>query len=106
RLDFLQFLFREIAFGDGLQPILGNLDWLLAVIGENALEDLVEDLVEAIEQAFVLNEGGAREVVERFRRQLDSVLVECLEQYEVLLEGSGNSGSAELIDKVEEHASD
>jgi hypothetical protein len=59
---------------------------LLAVIGQHALEDLLEHLVEAVEQAFVLHEGGAREVIERLGRLLDHVLVERFEQSQVLLQ--------------------
>jgi hypothetical protein len=50
RLDLLHLLVGQIAFGDALEPFLGDLDLLLAVVRLDALEDLVEDLVEAVEQ--------------------------------------------------------
>ena len=103
RLDLLHLLGAEELLGDRLQPLLGHVDRLLAVVAHHALEDLGEDLVEAVEQPLVLHEGGARQVIERLRRLLDHVAVERLEQHEVLLEAGRNAGGAQFVDEVEQH---
>src|SRR3546814_3860307 len=64
RLDRLHLLGRQIFFGDGLQPFLRYVDGVLAIVGEQPLEDLVEHLVEAVEQALVLHIDGTREIIE------------------------------------------
>ena len=102
-LDLGHFLLGEEFLGHRLQPVLGNLHGVLAIVGHDALEDLGEDLIEPVEQAFVLHEGGAREVVERLGRLLDHILVERLEQREMLLEAGGNARCAQLVDEIQKH---
>lgn len=102
-LDLLHLLRGEELLGDGFQPVFGDIDRVLAVIGHDPLEDLLEHLVETVQQAFILHEGGAREVVERLGRLLDHVLVERLQQSEVLLERGADPGGAKLVDEIEEH---
>src|SRR3546814_13016124 len=79
-------------------------DWSSDVCSSDlhAFEDFLEDLIEAVEQPFVLHESGAREVVERLRRLFDHVLVERLEQHEMLLEGGRNAGCAQFVDERSE----
>jgi hypothetical protein len=59
---------------------------ILAIVGQQPLEDLVEHLVEPVEQAFILHEHGTAEIIERLRRLLDHILVERFEQHQMLLE--------------------
>ena len=47
-LDRGHFLGAEEFFGDGAQPVFGNIDGALAIVGEHAFEDLGEHLVEAV----------------------------------------------------------
>ncbi len=102
-LDRFHFLRREEFLGDGLQPVFGDVDRVLAVIGHYALEHLLEHLIEAIQQALILHEGRAGEVVEGFRRLIDHVTIKRLQQREMLLEGSADPGGPQLVDEVEEH---
>ena len=103
RLDLLHLFFGEEFLGHGLEPVFRHLDRVLAVIGQDSLEDLLKDLIEAIEQPFVLNEGGAAEIIEGFRRFFDHLPVERLEQGQVFLETGGNARLAQLVDEIEEH---
>ena len=71
--------------------------------GGDALEDLGEDLVEAVEQPLVLHVDRAGEVVEILRRALDHFAVERLEQDQMLLQAGRDAGGAELVEEVQEH---
>ena len=102
-LDRLHLFLGEEFFGYRLEPILGNRHLCLAIIGQHTLEDLLEHLVEPVDQALVLHEGGSGQVIERLRRLLDHVLVERLDQREVFLEAGRNPGRAKLVDEIEEH---
>ena len=102
-LDLRHFLFGEVFLGDRLQPVFGDVDLFLAVVGHDALEDLGEHLIEAVQQAFVLHEGRAGEVVERLGRLLDHILIERLKQRQVLLEAGGNARRAQFVDEIEKH---
>ena len=102
-LDLFHLLFGEEFLGHRLQPVLGDLDRVLPVIGQYALEDLLEYLVEPVEQAFVFHEGRPAEIIERLGRLLDHVAVERLDQREVFLEACGNARRAKLVDEIEEH---
>src|SRR3546814_16183973 len=59
RLDRGHFLGRQEFLGDRLQPVGGDVDRVLAIVGDDALEDLVEHLVDAVEQALVLHVNRA-----------------------------------------------
>ena len=63
---------------------------------------MAEDLIEAVEMALVLHQGGAGEIVEI----LDAarrVGADGLEKRQVLLEGNRNLGGAKLGEKSGEH---
>src|SRR3546814_14908274 len=51
RFDRRHFLGGQEFLGDRLQPVGGDVDRVLAIVGAEALEDLFEHLVEAVEQA-------------------------------------------------------
>jgi len=106
RLDLLHFLFGQIFLRDCLQPVERDVFFLHAVAGLDALEDFRKNLVEAIEQAFVLHEGGAGEIVKFFRIAADNVLFQRLEQDQMFLERGGDAGGPELVHEVEEHRPD
>src|SRR3546814_13410841 len=61
RLDRRHHLRRQLFHGARLQPVLGNIDPVLPIVGEQPLEDLAPHLVEQLEQAIVLNYDVARE---------------------------------------------
>ena len=103
RLDRLHLLGGEVELGDLAQPFLGDRHRVGAVIALDPLEDLGEDLVEAVEQAFVLHEGGAGEIIELLGLGRDHVGVERLEQGQMLLERGGDARGAQLVDEGEEH---
>ncbi len=84
-LDLRHFFGREIFFGNGLQPICGNVDGVLAIFGKDAFEDLTEDLVEAVKQGFIFYQRRAREIIKLFRALADYVCVQRGEQGQMLL---------------------
>lgn len=103
RFDRFHFLRRQEFLGDSFQPVFGDVDRVLTVIGHDPFEHLVKHLIEPVEQAFILHEGGAGEVVERLGRLVDHVPVKRLKQGEVLFETGADAGRAKLVDEIEEH---
>ena len=99
-LDFFHLLVGEKFLGHSLEPIFGYVDRVLTVIAEDALEDPLEDLVEPVEQAFVLHEGGPGEVIERLGRLFDDIAIQRLDERQVFLEACGDARSAELVDEI------
>ena len=104
RLDRGHFLGRQIFFGDRLQPVLGNLGAFLREAGLQPFEHLGEDLVEAVQQPFVLHVDRAAEVIELLGRAIDDVRLQRLQQDQMLLEARGDAGGAQLVEKGQEHA--
>ena len=103
-LDLFHFLVGKEFLGHRLQPVLGDLRALIALERHlQALEHLGEHLVEPVEQAFVLHQRRAREVIELLRGAVDDLAVQRLEQDQVLLEGHRNPGTAQFIHEREEH---
>ena len=94
RLDLFHLFFGKEFLGHRLEPVFGDIDGVLPVIAQDPLEDLLENLVEPIEQALILHERRAAEVVERLGRLLDHVAIERFDQREVFLEARGNARRA------------
>ena len=91
--------------GDELQPFLGNVgDKFLAGRRDEPLEHRAEDLVEAVELAFVVNEDAAAEIIELLGIERDDVGVERLEKQQMLLEAGRNPAAPERLDEADEHA--
>ena len=95
----------EILFGDELEPLLGDGGGQVFARGrDEPLEHRAEDLVEAVELAFVVNEDAAAEIIELLGVGRDDLGVERLEQQQMLLQAGGNSAAPQRLDKANEHA--
>ena len=103
RFDRRHFLGGQEFLGDRFQPVGGNIDRVLAVIGNDTLEDLVEHLVEAVEQAFVLHVDRAGQVIELLGAAVDHLAVERLQQHQMLFQAGGDARGAKLVEKAEKH---
>jgi len=104
RLDLLHFLFGEELLGHRLQPILGNGGAVIALEGHlQALEHLGKDLVEPVEQAFVLHQCRAGEIIEFLRALFDDPRMERFEQDEMFLERHRYAGAAQFVHERKEH---
>src|SRR3546814_13818366 len=68
-----------------------------------SLEDLGKDLIEPIEQPFVLHESCTGEIIEFFWPPGDDIAVERLHQHEMLLHAGAYARRAKLIEKIEEN---
>src|SRR3546814_12846469 len=68
---------------------------------DDAREDLVEHLVEAVEQALVLHVDRAGQVIELFGAAVDHLAVEGFEQHQMLFEARGNARGAKLVEEAE-----
>jgi len=102
-LDLLDLLGREHALQVGLEPLLGDLR------GEGdeflrALEEVREGLVEGVEEALVLHQRGAGQVVELVHVGMDDALVHRRQEAQVLLGGDGHTRIAQDVEEVHEHA--
>jgi hypothetical protein len=67
RLDLGAFFLGQVLFGELLQPVCGDFGRFDDILGGDLFEPgegVGEGLIEAVEVAFVLHHGGAREVVE------------------------------------------
>ncbi len=93
------FLVAEIAFGNGAQPVFGHRRGFIAVGSDNAPENPRKDLVELVDQPFVLHEGRPGEIIEFIGIVRDDIGVERLEQDQVLLHGGGNARGAQRFDE-------
>ena len=102
-LDLFHLLFGQEFLGHRLQPVFGHIDRVLTVIGQDTLENPLENLIEPVEHAFILHEGRAAEVIERLGRFLDHLFVQRFEERQMLLETGGNPCLAQLVDEIEEH---
>jgi hypothetical protein len=105
RFDRGHFLGGQEFLGDRLQPVGGDVDGVLAIIGEQALEDLVEHLVEAVEQPLVLHIDRAAQIIELLGATVDRLAVERLQQQQMLLHAHGNARGAEFFEEAEQHGS-
>src|SRR3546814_3473572 len=70
---------------------------------DDAREDLVEHLVEAVEQALVLHVDRAGQVIELIGAAVDHLAVEGFEQHQMLFEARGNARGATLVEEAEKH---
>jgi nanoRNase/pAp phosphatase (c-di-AMP/oligoRNAs hydrolase) len=64
---------------------------------------LGKDAIEAIVVALVLNETGARQVVEILRRQLRDARLQGLEEHQELGGGHRHAGAAQLKEELHQH---
>ncbi len=103
RLDPGLVFVAQVEFGDAAQPFLR--DFGDAGVGQRfeALEDMAEDLIEAVEVALVLHERRAREVVEIFDAAIGDAGAHGVEQRQVFLERDGELRVAKLGEEGREH---
>ena len=103
RLDLRLLLLGKGALGQLAQPVLGDLRLQRRVHPLKALEHMGEHPVEAVQVALVLDQGGARQVVEAVHRQVGHAPVHRLHQHEVLAQRHGRLGVAQLGEQAQEH---
>src|SRR5205085_2389296 len=103
RLDLLFLLLREGQLDLLQQPLERHLR-LDAGNRLDALPELAEGAVELVVVRLVLNECGARQVIELVHRGTDDVLAHRLEQRQVLLDGDGQPVALELEEEIDQHA--
>ena len=103
RLDPLHLLGAEVLFGDQLQPFLGDRLGGIVQLGDDALEHLAEDAVEAVEHGLVVNEHRAGEIIELLRVAANNLGVERLQQQQMLLQAGRNPALAQRLDEGDEH---
>ena len=104
RVDFRHLLRGQILFGDQLEPFLGDVGrQILAWRSDHPLENRAENLVEAVELAFVVNEHASAEVIELLGFGRDDLGVERLEEQQMLLQAGRNPAAPQCLDKANEH---
>jgi hypothetical protein len=104
RLDRGLLLGSELALELALEPLQRHVD-VYARDVLDALEVRAEGLVELVEVALVLDEGGARQVVELVDRVRDHVLLERLEQGQVFLDRDRQLRLTQVEEEFDQHAS-
>jgi len=102
-LDAALLSFRERALGECSHPVRGDLGEQLREAPFGAGKHLGKDAIEAIVVAFVLNETGAREVVEILRRQLRHARPQCLQEHQELGGGHRHARAAQLKEELHQH---
>ncbi len=103
RLDLGHLFGGQISLGHLAQPFLGDRSSGVAQVGDDALEHFGEDLVEAVELPLVVNEHGAREIIELLGFLRDHFGIDRFEQQQMLLQAGRNSSAAKRVDKIDEH---
>ena len=103
RFDLGHLLGRQVKLGDAPQPFLGDLGSKIFAAGDRAAEHLAEYPVEAVDLALVVNEGGARQIIELLGLGGDDVGIERFEQQQMLLQRSGNARLPQRLDETDEH---
>ena len=89
--------------GDLAQPFLGDRLLRIGQIGDDALEHLAENPVEAVELALVVNEHRPREIIELLGLLADHLGVHRFEQQQMLLQAGRDPPAAKRVDEVDEH---
>lgn len=103
RLDLFHFLGRQIFFRHSAQPFLRNVGAGHIRLGEQALEHAGENLVEPVDQPFVLHVDRAGKIIELFGRPVDRFGLQRIKQDQMLLDRSGDTGAAQRIEKIQKH---
>ncbi len=106
RLDELLFLVGQMLLGQPPQPFLREvrrIDRRRTRDGLDALEDMAEDLIEAIDMPLVLHQRGAGEIVEAFDIVGDEAGIHAFEQGQVLPQRNRDPGCLELEKEGNEH---
>src|SRR5690606_1463416 len=93
----------EVELADGAQPFLRDMRLDGVAHQLEALEDVAEHLVEAVQVALVLHQRGAGEVVEVLHAAVGEVGLEGFHQRQILLQRHRQSGGSELMEEVDEH---
>ena len=106
RLDLLLLLLGQVLFRQLAQPFLRDFGGdRLGAVGDafQPLEDVGEDLIEPVDVALVLNEAGARQVVEILHAVVGDPLPHRFHQRQILLEGDRHLRLAQLVEEGREH---
>ncbi|MNI75290.1 hypothetical protein D3C73_1314280 [compost metagenome] len=105
RLDLGLLLVGQVFLGQQPQPVLGDVggDLLAGADALQPLEHLAEDLIEAVVVLLVLDQNGARQVIESLHVAPGHALVHGLHQMEPFLERHGHLGLAQGGEKGQEH---
>ena len=103
RFDLGLFLFGEEFLGQGLQPIFGNFGNLAVAEAFQPFENMAEHLVELVEIALILHQGGARQVIEILDLIVDDVTVQRLQERQIFAQGDRHIGRFQLVEKIDEH---
>jgi len=101
--DFPLLLFGEVELADGAQPFLRDMRLDGVAHQLEALEDVAEHLVEAVQVALVLHQRGAGEIVEVLHAAVGEVGLEGFHQRQILLQRHRQAGGSELMEEVDEH---
>ena len=106
RLDLTLLLLRQVLLRQLAEPFLRDLGGDgIGAVGDafQPLEDVGEDLIEAVDVSLVLNEAGARQVVEVLDAVVGDPLPHRLHQRQILLEGDRHLGLAQFVEEGREH---
>ena len=96
-------LVGEIADRQPREPVLGQLPLQLGEYVLDALEMLGECSVEAVIVLFVLDQAGARQVVEALRGQLAQARLQGFQQGQQFRHGDRHSGLAQQEEELDQH---
>ena len=106
RLDELLLLFRQVLFGEPPQPFLRQVRDFDAVRSRQRLqplEDMAEDLVETVDEALVLHQSGAGEIIEGLDVVVGEMRVHAFQQAEIFAQRDRHAGSFQLEEERDEH---
>ena len=103
-LDFVHLFLAQEFLGHLAQPFLGNVGHVDGIRhAVQALEDVAEHLVELVDIALILHQGGARQVIKVSHLHIDDLFVHRLHQHQVFLQRDRHFGFTQFIEEVEEH---
>ena len=103
RLDQRFLLLGQLIFQLPAQPVVGNLGQELVPGHLDALKELAEHPVEAVEVFLVLHQGGAGEVVETIYRRLRHLDFQPLQKHQELPQGDRHPGFTQFEKKRNQH---
>src|SRR5262245_44716837 len=103
RLDLLLLLLGPVFVRELREPLGRNLRGERLAHELEALEHVAEDAVELVEVALVLDQRGAREVVEVLDPAAGEILLHRLHQREIFAQRHWHAGGLELMEEGDEH---
>ena len=103
RLDLFHFLGGEHSFQGVLHPAFGNIRGGQGEELFRPLEIVGEGLVERIEKAFVLHQGGAGQMIELVYVRIDHAGLHGVQEAQEFLGGHWHARVAQVIEKFDEH---